>query len=130
MGVAVGLLVLTQALGCQSPEDVGFEAGAKYLAPMAAIGADTVTMPCPERLALYEEFIGKENERAKLKSSVEGALEKDGFDAGLKRMAEMSVGVFEAFERQCPDETPKAKELAAGVAKELGVEAKVPPLGE
>ncbi|MGH1345910.1 MAG: hypothetical protein ACRBN8_30380 [Nannocystales bacterium] len=97
---------------------------------MAAIGADTVTMPCPERLALYEEFIGKENERAKLKSSVEGALEKDGFDAGLKRMAEMSVGVFEAFERQCPDETPKAKELAAGVAKELGVEAKVPPLGE
>jgi hypothetical protein len=111
-----------------SPEDIGFEAGAKYVAPMAAIGADTKTTECSERLSMFEDFIGMENERAALKPKVEGALEKDGFDAGLNRMAEISVGVFEAFERDCPAETPKARALAAGVAKELGIEGKVPSL--
>lgn len=128
VGTALGLLVLAQTLGCKSPEDHGFAAGAQYMAPMAAIGADTATLPCPERLAMYEEFINKENSRADVKSSVEGALDKDGFDAGFERMAKISVGVFEAFERTCPAETPRAKELAAGVANELGIEAKVPSL--
>ncbi len=128
VGATAGLLVLVQAGGCMSPEDIGFEAGAKYVAPMAAIGADTKTTECSERLAMYEEFIGMENERADLKPKVEGALDKDGFDSGLKRMAPISVGVFKAFERDCPAEAPKAKELAAGVAKELGIEGKVPSL--
>lgn len=130
VGVAVGLLVLAQALGCKSPEDHGFAAGAQYMAPMAAIGSDTSTMPCPERLALYEEFIGRENKRADMKSAIEGARDKEGFDAGLERLAKISVGVFRALEQTCPEETPRARELAAGVAKELGIEAKVPSLGD
>lgn len=85
-------------------------------------------MPCPERIALYEEFIGKENRRAEMKSSIEGARDKDGFDAGLERIAKTSVAVFEALERTCPEETPKARALAAGVAKELGIDDKVPSL--
>ncbi|MBV1859621.1 MAG: hypothetical protein KUG77_14505 [Nannocystaceae bacterium] len=126
VAAAAGLLVLTQALGCKSPEDIGFDAAVLYTAPMAAIGADTTTMPCKERLGLYEEFIGKENERASLKSKVEGARDKEGFDKGFSRVSDTSVNVLAAFERDCPEQAPNARELAAGVARELGVEGKLP----
>jgi len=119
---------LVQVAGCKSPEDVGFDAAAQFTAPMAAIGADTVSMPCDERLALYEEFINQAESvehRNDVASKVEGAIEKDGFDTGFDRMADISKKVFEAFERDCPAETPKARELALGTAKALHIESKV-----
>ncbi len=126
VGAVLGLLTLAQALGCKSPEDIGFDAAALYTAPMAAIGADTKSMPCDERLEMFEEFIGKDNERAKLKSKVEGARDEEGFDAGFNRMSDISVKVLDAFERDCPEQAPKANELADGLAKELGIESKLP----
>ncbi len=120
--------MLVYAGGCKSPNDIGFDAGAQYVAPMAAIGADTKTMDCDERLAFYQELIDKENDRAGLRPAIEGARDEESFDEGLKRLADISVGVFEAFEQDCPAEAPKARALAAGVAKELGIENEVPPL--
>ena len=79
---------------------------------------------------MYEEFIGKENKRADLKSKVEGARDDEGFDKGFGRMSDISVNVLAAFEEKCPDQAPKARELAAGVARELGIEDKVAALGK
>ena len=61
---------------------------------------------------------------------IEGALEKDGFDQGFDRMADIPQKVLEAFEHDCPAETPKARELALGVAKDLHIESKVPWLNK
>ena len=130
----MGLLFVTQALaGCKSPEEIGFDAVAQFTAPMAAIGADTATLPCDERLAMFEEFIGMADSvehRTEVAGKVEGALEKDGFDQGFDRMADIPQKVLEAFEHDCPAETPKARELALGVAKDLHIESKVPWLNK
>lgn len=122
--------MVAQAFGCKSPEDIGFDAAALYTAPMAAIGADTKTLPCDERLEMYEEFIGKENKRADLKSKVEGALEDEGFDKGFDRMSDISVKVLDTFEADCPDHGAKARELADKVAAELGIQGKVAAIGK
>ena len=129
----MGLLVLTQTAGCKSPEDIGFDASALFTAPMAAIGVDTKTTPCDERIAMYEEFIGQEESKARrsaLAEKVPDAMKDDGFDAGFDRMADIPQNIFKAFERDCPEQTPKARELALGVAKELQIESKVAWLTE
>lgn len=129
----MGLLVLIQAAGCKSPEDIGFDASALFTAPMAAIGVDTKTTPCDERIAMYEEFIGQEESKARrsaLADKVSGAMEDDGFDEGFNRMADISQNIFKAFEKECPEQTPKAREMALGVAKELHIESKVAWLTE
>ncbi|MEX1364786.1 MAG: hypothetical protein AB1Z98_16790 [Nannocystaceae bacterium] len=124
------LLALLTLPGCRSPEDVGFEAGAKYIAIFVAIGADTMTMPCPERLAMAHEFAdqGKAN-RIDLASDVGDAREEEGFDAGLKRIAgDTRTNVFGTFAKACPTEAPEIVELMTGVETELGITGKLPPL--
>ena len=116
-------------MGCKSPEDIGFEAAAKFTAPMAAIGADTATSPCDERLTMFEEFVADEEfrkGRVELAKKVPDAMEKDGFGDGFGRLSDVSEKIFIAFERDCPAQTPKARELAQGLAKELHIESKVP----
>ena len=49
--------------GCKSPEDIGERAGVIYIAPFGSVGADTVTMPCSERIELAKELFGKNEEK-------------------------------------------------------------------
>lgn len=128
MGVALGLLVLAQVVGCKSPEDLGFDAAAQFTAPMAAIGADTATTPCDERIAMFEEFINEDDfkqKRLDVGKKISDAIAKDGFDEGFNKLADVPVNVFKAFEKDCPEQTPKARELALGLAKDLHIESKV-----
>lgn len=133
MGAALGLLVLGLTTGCQSPRDLGFEAAAKFTAPLLAIGAETKTMPCDERMTMFEEFVGEEDLRKKrleLGKKVLDSIEKDGFDEGFEELSGVFEEVFSAFGRDCPAQAPKARELAWAAAKELHIESKVAWLAE
>lgn len=128
MGVAFGLLVLAQVVGCKSPEDLGFDAAAQFTAPMAAIGSDTTTTPCDERITMFEEFINDDEfkqERLETGKKIDDAIGKEGFDEGFDKLSDVSVNVFKAFAKDCPEQTPKARELTLGLAKELHIEGKV-----
>ncbi|MCR9162645.1 MAG: hypothetical protein ACE37F_03250 [Nannocystaceae bacterium] len=133
MGWAFGLLALAQVVGCKSPEDLGFDAAAQFTAPMTAIGLDTVSSPCEERIAIFEDLVQKDEYRQKrleVGEKVGDAIGKDGFDDGFNKLSDVSENVFEAFEKKCPEQTPKARELALGMAKELQIESKVAWLTE
>lgn len=123
------LALLVFAPGCKSAEDIGFDAGAKYISIFAAVGADTKTMPCNERIDLAKEFLDKGKEgRAELVSDVKGAKGDDGFDKGLERITEVRPKVFEAFAKDCPAEAPTLVEIMKTAETELGLEGKLPPL--
>ena len=127
---AVCCFALLALPACKSPADVGERAGVIYIAPFASVGADTVSMPCPERLALAEEFVGKTAEkRADLGSDVEGARDGEGFDTALKKVVEPTrTKVFEAFAKACPAEAPKLAALMESAEDELGIRGKLDPL--
>lgn len=126
---ALPLVLLSVIAGCKSPEDIGFDAGAKYVSIFAAVGADTKTMPCNERIALAQEFLDKGKAgRAEIVGDVKGAKDEDGFDAGLGRITEIRPRVFEAFAKDCPAEAPTLVEIMKTAETELGLEGKLPPL--
>lgn len=124
------LLALLALGGCKSPEDIGFEAGAKYMSIFAAVGADTMTMACPERLALAREFAekGKPN-RTALASDVGDARDETGFDDGLKRItSDIRPKVFASFAKACPAEAPELVDLMKAAESDLGITGTLPPL--
>jgi len=124
------VLPLLTSAGCKSPEDVGFEAGAKYISIYAAVGADTTTMSCPERLALAQEFKVKgKADRMDLKSKVEGTRDDESFDRGMQKMTgDIRTKVYEAFARDCPEQAPAFAEMMEETERELGIAGKLPPL--
>lgn len=122
-------LTLLTLPSCKSPEELGFDAGAKYISIFVAVGADTMGMPCPERLAMATEFYDKGKAgRAELEPKVKDAREKDGFKKGLDRITEVRPRVFSTFARECPAEAQEFAEMMKKAESELGIVGMLPEL--